>query len=119
MLKKVTAWVKSHPGVRLDERAAMACAHAVGVNSHDETMFRAVWNMVQDFARLSAINESVYAGTAAEAVIETSEKPAIVVVAWPDCSAHVTTFRAALGVARRAAYAVRHDLGRMFSRRFF
>lgn len=110
MLKNVTAWVKAHQTTRMDSRAFMACMFDLGVSSADEAMFRAAWNLVTMPGQV---------GAATEAVVESVEKPVIVVVAWSDHNAHVVTYWAAVGVARRAACAVRHDLGRMFSRRFF
>ena len=110
MLKAVVAWVNAHQSVRIDGHAFMACMFELGISSADETMFRAAWNM-------ATLPSQV--GTATEAVVETAEKQAIAVVAWPDRSSHVVAYRAAVGVARRAAVAVRHDLGRASFRRFF
>lgn len=117
---KVTACINANPDTRMDERAAMQCAHAIGVNSSDETMFSACWNMALERARLAAINGAEYVGAATEAVIETAEKKAAIVI--DSFVSHVTEYRkhrATVGAQRRAAVAVRHDLGRMFSRRFF
>jgi len=105
MLKSVVAWLKSNP-----TGTFMACMFDLHVSSADETMFRAAWNMA---------TMSGQAGAATEALIEAAEKEEVAIVAWHDRNSHVLAYGAALGVARRAASAVRHDLGRSFSRRFF
>ena len=110
MLENVKAWIVSHPGVRFDSRAFMACLFDLNISKAEETMFLACWNMV-------TIPGQVGAATAP--INEATEKAVIVVVQWHDCNSHVITYHAAAGVARRFAGAVRHDLGRMFSRRFF
>lgn len=110
MLKNITAWLKSNPTVRMDSRAFMACMFDLGVSSTEETLFRAVWNMATLPGQV---------GAATEAIVEAAEKPTVVVVAWHDRNNHVVSYKAALGVASRASNAVRHDIGRSFSRRFF
>ena len=110
MLKNVVAWLKSHPTVRMDERAYMACMFDLGVSSAEETLFRAAWNMATLPGQV---------GAATEALVEAAKKEEVAIVAWHDRNSHVLAYGAALGVARRAANAVRHDLGRSFSRRFF
>lgn len=110
MLKNVIAWVKAHSDRRMDSHALMACMFDLGVSSADEALFRACWNL----ATLPG-----QAGTATEAVIEAAKKEEIAIVAWHDRDSHVVAYRVSLGVARRAANAVRHDIGRSFSRRFF
>lgn len=110
MLKNVTDWVKARPDARMDSRAFMACMFDLRVSSADETLFRACWGM----ATLSG-----QVGAAAEAIPESPEKQAVAIVSWPDRNSHAIAYGAAVGAARRASDAIRHDLGRMFSRRFF
>lgn len=111
MLKNVTAWVQAHTDTRMDSRAFMACMFDLSVSSADETLFRAAWNMATMPGQV---------GAATEAVVETAEKQAAIVV--DSFVSHVTQYVKHLATVyadRRAAVAVRHDLGRMFSRRFF
>ena len=110
MLKSVTAWVQAHPNTRMDSLAFMACMFDLSISTVEETMFRACWNMATIPGQ---------AGAATEAIREVAEKPAVVVIAWPDRNSHVVEFKRCLGVSLRMANAVRHDLGRMLSRRFF
>lgn len=110
MLKNVIAWIKAHPTVRMDERAFMACMFDLGVSSAEETLFRAAWSM----ATLPS-----QAGAATEAVIEAAKKEEVAIVAWHDRNSHLIEYRRFIGIHSRASNAVRHDLGRSFSRRFF
>lgn len=110
MLKNIAAWLKSNPTVRIDARAYMACMFDLGISSAEETLFRAAWSMA---------TMSGQAGAATEAIVESAKKEEVAIVEWHDRNSHVLAYGAALGVASRAAKAVRHDLGRMFSRRFF
>ena len=111
MLKNVIAWIKAHFDMRLDSRAFMSCMFDLGVSSADETMFRACWNLATMPGQ---------AGTATEAVVETVTLAQA--AAADSFVSHVTAFaaaRAELAAIERAANAVRHDIGRSFSRRFF
>ena len=110
MLKDVIAWINAHSDMRMDSHALMACMFDLRVSSADETMFRACWSLATVQGQ---------AGTATEAVVEAAKKEEVAIVAWHDRNNHVLAYGAALGVASRAANAVRHDLGRSFSRRFF
>lgn len=110
MLKNVTAWVQAHSDTRMDSRAFMACLFDLNISTAEEPMFRAAWNMATMTGQ---------AGAVTEAIAEVADKESVSIVAWPDRNSHVIAYLAALGAARRAVSAVRHDLGRSFSRRFF
>lgn len=110
MLKNVTVWVKSRHDTRMDNRAFMACMFDLGVSSADEALFRACWNLATMPGQ---------AGTATGAVIEAAKKEEVAIVAWYDRSSHVIEYRRFIGMQSRASGAVRHDIGRSFSRRFF
>lgn len=110
MLKNVIAWVEAHSDRRMDSHAFMACIFDLGVSSADETMFRACWNLATMPGQ---------AGTATVAVIEAAKKEEVAIVAWYDRSSHVIEYHRFIGMQSRASGAVRHDIGRSFSRRFF
>lgn len=110
MLKNITAWLKSNPTVRIDARAYMACMFDLGVSSAEETLFRAAWNMATLPGQV---------GAATEALIETAKKEEVAIVAWHDRNSHLIEYRRFIGTQSRASNAVRHDIGRSFSRRFF
>lgn len=112
MLKNITAWINAHPETRMDSRAFMACMFDLKINSSDETMFRAAWNLATMPGQV---------GAATEAVVETVTL-AQAAAAADSFVSHVTQYirhLATVYASQRAAVAVRHDLGRMFSRRFF
>lgn len=105
MLKSVKAWFNAHEG-QIDSRSMVTCMFDLSIDAAQETMFRACWTMIQDNARLTAINGSGYTGAASEAINEATETKSVVVASWADRNSHVIAYRQHVGVERRAAHAI-------------